>query len=204
MIPFPISFPPRHTMMSDLKELGVQISEKQLNKIGRFAGILIDNATRVNLMGPGEKNRLWRRHILESIPFSYQVNIDHSVIDIGSGNGFPGIVLSILGYRMNLLEPRRKRYLFLNRAVNELNLENCSVIPLRLEELDFEKDRKQFVARAVAPPSSLLKIIRNISGEGSILVCRQPEIRENCVCENFFELKSPPLDRGGFMVQYRV
>jgi len=191
-------------MLSDLNELGVQVSEKQLMKIGKFAGILIDSATRVNLLGPREKNRLWKRHFLESIPFGFLVNIDHGVIDIGSGNGFPGIVLSILGYRMKLLEPRRKRYLFLNRAVNELNLENCSVIPLRLEDMDYENERKQFVARAVAPPPSLLKMIRKVSGEGSILVCRQSEIYGNCACENFVELKSPPLDRGGFMVQYRV
>lgn len=191
-------------MLQDLEELGVDIDEKQLDLFGKFAGILLKRSAKVNLIGPGERHRLWKRHFLESVSYGFLIDINKTVVDIGSGNGFPGIVLSILGFHMILLEPRRKRHLFLSFAVKELGLDNCSIVPERLEDFKPEIGLEQFVARAVAPPASLLQIIGRITGKGSVLVYRQPEIAKNQRFENFIELKYPPLDRGGFLVQYRL
>lgn len=191
-------------MIEDIEELNAAVDEKQLELFGKFAGILLDRSARINLIGPRERGRLWRRHFLESIQYALLLNKDDAVVDIGSGNGFPGMILAIMGFRMILLEPRRKRYLFLDYASSELGLENCRTVLIRLEDFDPEEDVKQFVARAVAPPASLLARIGKISGKGSILVYRQPEISGNEEFESYVELNCPPLDRGGFLVQYRV
>ncbi len=191
-------------MIEDIEELNAAVDEKQLELFGKFAGILLDRSARINLIGPRERGRLWTRHFLESIQYALLLNMDDAVVDIGSGNGFPGMILAIMGFHMILLEPRRKRYLFLDYASSELGLENCRTVPIRLEDFDPEEDVKQFVARAVAPPASLLARIGEISGKGSILVYRQPEISGNDEFESYVELNCPPLDRGGFLVQYRV
>lgn len=203
-MPFPLSFPPLSAMIDDIEELGVDVDERQLQLFGEFAGILLDRSARTNLIGPRERTRLWRRHFLESIQYSLLVDKDQTVVDIGSGNGFPGMVLAIMGFRMILLEPRRKRNLFLNLAASKLCLENCTIIPLRLENFNPEDGVKQFIARAVAPPAVLLAKIGMVSGKGSRLVYRQSEISENGEFEGYIELICPPLDRGGFLVQYRV
>lgn len=191
-------------MLHDLEELGVDINEKQLELFGKFAGILLKRSAKVNLIGPRERHRLWKRHFLESVSYGFLIDINKTVVDIGSGNGFPGIVLSILGFHMILLEPRRKRHLFLTFAVNELGLDNCSIVPERLEDFKPEIGLDQFVSRSVAPPASLLQIIGRITGKGSVFVYRQPEIAQNQRFENIIELKYPPLDRSGFLVQYRL
>ena len=191
-------------MTEDIHELGINVDERELELFGEFAGILLERSARTNLIGPRERARLWRRHFLESIQFAFLLDRDHTVVDIGSGNGFPGIVLAIMGFRMILLEPRRKRYLFLGYAASELGLASCITLPLRLEDFDPQDDVKQFVARAVAPPVSLLSKISLVAGKGSTLLYRQPEILENEAFESYIELNCPPLDRSGFLVQYRV
>ena len=191
-------------MVEDINELKVSVDERQLELFGKFAGILLDRSARTNLIGPGERVRLWRRHFLESIQYALLLDRDRTVVDIGSGNGFPGMVLAIMGFRMILLEPRRKRHLFLGFAVSELGLSNCTTVQLRLEDFDPEDGVKQFVARAVAPPASLLTRIGTVAGKGSLLVYRQPEILENEEFDSYIELNCPPLDRSGFLVQYRV
>ncbi len=191
-------------MISDLEELGADVKERELELFGEFARILLERSERVNLMGPGERNRLWKRHFLESVQYGFLIDKDRAVVDIGSGNGFPGMVLAILGFRMILLEPRRKRHLFLAWASGKLGLENCITVPKRIEDYIPEDGVLQFVARSVAPPASLLKIISTVAGKGSMLVYRQPEISVNEDFEGYLKLCCPPLDRSGFLVQYRV
>lgn len=191
-------------MIDDLEELGADIDEIQLELFSKFAVILLDRSERANLIGPRERIRLWRRHFLESVQYGSMIDRHRTVVDIGSGNGFPGIVLAIMGFHMILLEPRRKRHLFLTWAVSELELINCVTVPKRLEDFNPEDGVKQFVARSVAPPLSLLAKIVDVAGKGSTLVYRQPEILENEEYENYMELSCPPLDRSGFLVQYRV
>lgn len=191
-------------MTDDLGELGIDFDERKLELFGEFASELMDKSRIMNLIGPGERPRLWRRHFLESVQYGLLVDKGRTVVDIGSGNGFPGMILAIMGFRMTLLEPRRKRYLFLKRAASELGLTDCITLPIRLEDFDPEDEVKQFVARSVAPPASLLSQIAIVAGKGSILVYRQPEISVNEEVERYIELNCPPLDRGGFLVQYRV
>ncbi len=191
-------------MRDDLDELGAEVNDNQLELLGKFAGMLLERSRTANLIGPGERIRLWRRHILESISYSFLLDRDRDVIDIGSGNGFPGMVLAIMGFKMILLEPRRKRYLFLGWTSGEMGIENCVTVPLRLEDYSPDEEKSQFIARSVAPPAHLLSKIEKIAGSDSTLVCRQPEISGKRKIESHLELRCPPLDRAGFLVQYRV
>lgn len=197
------AFPSREAMVSDLEEIGIEADPQAMRRMTDFSKMLLKRSRFVNLIGPGEINRLWRRHFLESCCYSLLMDLDEVTVDIGTGNGFPGLVLAILGFRMILLEPRRKRFLFLRHAVAELGLDHCRTEQCRLEDFRDAVRWRRYTARSVAPPEKLLDIIAGISGKGSTLIYRQP-----VVCaegdHRKVELRCPPLDRSGFLVQYRV
>jgi 16S rRNA (guanine(527)-N(7))-methyltransferase RsmG len=203
LCPMP-GFPGKNSMRKDLIELGLPSEEEVLNGMILFSRILMNRSRYANLIGPRERSRLWSRHILESAFYSRLLNRGSVVVDIGSGNGFPGIILAILGFEVLLLEPRRKRYLFLRHAVKELNISNCEIRQERLEEMGHTSNTLQFTARAVAPAAELVHTISGVAGNGSILVCGQTGLSDDTAMVSAVEFISPPLDRGGFLVQYRV
>ena len=196
---------PKHgTMEKDLGTLGVDVGQLRLEKFDLLADLLSRRAPVVNLVGPSELRRLWRRHFLESAAYSLLLDRSLPVADIGSGAGFPGLVLALLGYRMTLLEPRRKRRLFLLLALSELGLSDVTVEGTRIEDREAFPSPTQFTARAVAPPDVLLGLVSGAAAAGGALVCRvsgdipRPD-RSDCR-----PLPCPPLDRPGMLVQYRL
>ncbi len=205
----PPSFPSAEGMVDDAAEIGIEITKESAGRIIEFSRILLYRARTANLIGPGERQRLWSRHILESACYSLLLRRDQMVVDIGTGNGFPGMILAILGFRVSMVEPRRKRYLFLRHTAGELGLDNCTAVRSRIEDLELVSDVSfpkpaQFTVRSVAPPERLLDDVRRISGPGSTLVARKPGLSEQDDFAGIVELRCPPLDRSGFLVQYRV
>jgi 16S rRNA (guanine527-N7)-methyltransferase len=110
---------------------------------------------------PNDEDRLAERHIIESLavlvvwPFAEGA----SVLDLGSGSGFPGVPLIIMrpDLSMTLLESRQKKALFLTTIIRELHLPNCRVVNARAEELA-QNSGERFsivIARAVADLKTL-------------------------------------------------
>lgn len=191
-------------MREDLSEVSVTAGEEVLLKVVEFTRLLIERSISVNLMGPMEEERLWSRHILESFCYSRLLDPAVAVVDIGAGNGFPGMILACMGFSVTMLEPRRKRYLFLRSALDRLSLEGSRAVRSRIEDLDGPPSPCQYTARSVAPADELVRHVSALSGPGSILVVREPVVREGKGISAFIELRNPPLDRSGFLVQYRV
>ena len=95
-----------------------------------------------------------------------------SAIDIGTGAGFPGLILAIAmpDTKWYLVEPLKKRYSFLNYLKILLNLKNVEVVPKRLEEADIPKV-ELITSRAVMPTKEILKIATPyIQKNGTILL----------------------------------
>jgi 16S rRNA (guanine527-N7)-methyltransferase len=193
-------------MIAELRAIGVEAGAEAIERLANLAGLIRERASLVNLIGPSELPRLWSRHILESASYSLLLDKTLPVADIGSGAGFPGLVLAVLGCRhMTLIEPRRKRRLFLAHAVSSLGLDGVCLAPGRVQDAGPFLPFTQFTARAVAPPAILLGMIASICGKGSTLVCRVSS--ESEAAGGFTDsllLPSPPLDRQGMLVQYRV
>lgn len=198
------SFPGKSRMQKDCGLLKFDLNDKQAELLKEFAEILLRRSLKTNLIGPLERYRLWERHILESISYIQLLDCNRKVVDIGSGAGFPGLVLGILGMDMVLLEPRRKRHHFLSHVIERLALENTEVIPLRIEGVDPGILGNQFVARTVAPPEVLLELIRKKTDGQSKLVYRVPPDIGLTRGNKYIKLECPPLDRPGFLVQYRT
>jgi 16S rRNA (guanine(527)-N(7))-methyltransferase RsmG len=196
--------PSDETMKADLKALSICASNGQIGLLRCFCGLVGFWSKRVNLVGPLEMERLWRRHVLESASWCAFVPEGCPACDIGSGAGFPGVVLSILGRTMTLLEPRRPRYLFLTALREELGLSGLRIEKARIEEMA-SPEFPIYTARSVGPPPRILEALQKAGAAGGVLVCRLgPSQMPGPGAERTIELKVPPLDRPGVLVQYRV
>lgn len=123
----------------------------------KYVDILSSRGVDWGLIGPREVERLWPRHILNSVAVSSLIEPSSGVLDVGSGAGLPGIPLAILrpDLTVTLLEPLLRRFNFLTEAVQELGLhEQVQVERGRAED---QRSTYQVVTcRAVAPLPKLL------------------------------------------------
>ncbi len=137
------------------------VSRETLEKLQCYADHLVKWQRRINLVGPETLGDLWRRHMLDSAQLAGLVQ-KHSVfsapawLDLGSGAGFPGLVIAIWGGgRVHLVESREKKCAFLRHIVRELALET-DVHQRRIENLSaFPVDI--ITARALAPIDRLIE-----------------------------------------------
>jgi len=191
--------------VQDISRLGVAADESVIERLDEFT-VLIEKGAGGrfgNLLGPVEMGRLWNRHILESVAYIPFLEKEGPVVDIGSGAGFPGIVLALFGLETTLVESRRKRFLFLVWVRETMKLRNVNLLNGRIEECGPFPLPVAFTARAVENPAGLVQRISGVSREGFSLTVRTGEPYSAPGVEVVRELPSPPLDRPGFMVQFR-
>lgn len=134
-----------------------EVSGDSLAKVRRYADLLADDGVRRGLIGPREVPRLWGRHIINCAVVEEILPEGAQVIDVGSGAGLPGIVLGLLrpDLEVTLLEPLLRRTVFLEEAVEILELPNVQVRRGRAEEMRAELSADFVTARAVAPLARL-------------------------------------------------
>jgi len=105
--------------------------------LARFGQLVYTQVAQLSLVARGDRTVLYTRHILDSLnPIDLQSPPPSSVLDVGSGGGFPGIPLAIVWprTRFTILESREKKAGFLERVGRELGLRNVTVACARLEE----------------------------------------------------------------------
>ena len=110
------------------------------------------------LIGPRETDRLWQRHVLNSVAITGLTRADAELVDVGSGAGLPGIPLALLrpDLRVTLLEPLLRRVTFLTETVEALDLtDRVRVVRGRAE--DHAEQYDVVAARAVAPLARLVQ-----------------------------------------------
>ena len=153
-----------------------------------YGQILATTAVERGLIGPREVDRIWDRHIFNSLPLITLMPKGTTVIDIGSGAGLPGIVLGLArpDLQITLLEPLERRANFLSEVITQLGLTNLEVVRGRAEQ---HKSRYQIVtARAVAPLPKLMQISWRLIAPGGKLLALKGESAES-------ELATAPMSR---------
>ncbi len=125
--------------------------------ISRYVDILASTGVEWGLIGPREVDRLWERHILNSVALADLIPQGSRVVDVGSGAGLPGIPLAILrpDLEMTLLEPLLRRFRFLTHSVEDLGITHA----VRVVRARAEQHRSSYdvvLARAVAPLDRLI------------------------------------------------
>jgi 16S rRNA (guanine527-N7)-methyltransferase len=123
----------------------------------KYARLLAGPGVERGVIGPGEAERLWDRHLFNCAAIARLVPSRCSLADIGSGAGLPGIVLALLrpGVRVTLVEAMARRVAFLEECVAELDLANVDVVRGRAEDLAGHLVVDVVTARAVAPLDKL-------------------------------------------------
>lgn len=136
------------------------VSRETLERLERYDAMLRKWNRAINLVGSGSLRDLWRRHFLDSAQLLPLLppppeGRDRVLMDLGSGAGFPGLVLAILGVgRVHLCEADQKKAVFLREAARETGTEVC-VHDRRIEDLaPFPVD--VVTARACAPLARVL------------------------------------------------
>lgn len=132
--------------------------EQAWSRLTRFAQMLVDEGELRGLLGPRELDRLWTRHILNSTAVASFLPSSGRVADVGSGAGFPGVVLATMRPDLNfdLIETMERRAIWLSDVKDELNLENVDVIRSRAEDMPRNYSVDVVTARAVAALKKLV------------------------------------------------
>lgn len=130
---------PDPSTLSQIQEwVGAEASAQVVEKLQKYVDLVLSTNAQYNLMGPKEADHIWQRHILDSAQLYPMVQDLHPrlLMDIGSGAGFPGIVLSIMGVeRTILVESIQKKARFLQQVLDTLDLA-AEVRPERVEDLN--------------------------------------------------------------------
>lgn len=172
----------KEKFISELKKINIEISQEQLEKLEKYYELLIEYNSKINLTRIIEKEEVYLKHFYDSLTLSkiIDLNKEKSLCDLGSGAGFPGIVLKIFYPDLNitLIDSLNKRIKFLNDVIKELNLKKIEAIHIRIE--DFAKENIEIfdvvTARAVAPLNILLELGINLVKIGKYFVAMKGNI----------------------------
>ena len=149
----------------ELLKLNIKLDEERLNKLDKFYKLLILWNEKINLTTIKEENDVYLKHFYDSLTLIKAIDLekDITLLDVGTGAGFPGIVLKIVfpNLKITLLDSLNKRINYLNEIIKELELTDIETVCIRSE--DYARlNREKFdviVARAVSHLEILSEII---------------------------------------------
>ena len=153
----------KEEFIEQLNIINVKISEKQLKQLEDYYNLLIQWNKIMNLTAITTKEEIYLKHFYDSLTITKVINLHDidNLCDVGSGAGFPGIVLKIMypHLKITLIDSLNKRIKFLDEVIKKLQLKNIQTIHTRIEEYGIY-NREKFdivVARAVASLNILLE-----------------------------------------------
>ena len=122
----------------NLKQINVELNEKQLEMLEIYANFLMEYNSHTNLTAIKEKNEIYLKHFYDSLTLvkGIDLNAINSLVDIGTGAGFPGMVLKIVYPHLNvvLIDSNNKKVTFLKQLIEKIQLQNVEAINVRSEE----------------------------------------------------------------------
>ncbi len=150
--------------VQELNNLNISISEFQLEQLDKFYNLLISWNEKINLTAITAKNDVYLKHFFDSLTLIKAIDLKQelTVLDVGTGAGFPGIVLKIVfpNLKITLLDALKKRVDYLKIIIKELDLKDIDVIWSRAEEYT-KINREKYdlvVARAVSDLKVLVEL----------------------------------------------
>ncbi len=178
-------------------------------KFEQYATLLREWSGRMNLVAPSTLSDIENRHIADSAQLADVLPRDVDVVDLGSGAGFPGVVLAILGWRVTCIESIGKKATFLNAVKDALGLDNLTVYHGRVEEFVKKMPAKPgnivFTARAFASLSKIMDYVASTKCRLFLLKGREipAEIAEAEKRYRFEYELTPSRTGDGFIISVR-
>ena len=168
----------REEFIAELEKLGITLTTEQEIKLEKFYNLLIEWNQKINLTRILEKEDVYLKHFYDSLTITKVVDLSkiETLCDVGTGAGFPGIVLKIVypNLKITLVDSLLKRVNYLNIIIKELELENIKAIHTRGEDL---KETFDIVtARAVANIEKLLIYTMHLVNKNGSLIAMKGNI----------------------------
>ncbi len=151
----------------ELKGLGVNVSRETMARLETYAALLVKWQAKINLVGPATLPDLWRRHFLDSAQLLPLLPKESGqLVDLGSGAGFPGLVLAMLtDWQVHLIDSDQRKCAFLRQVALETGiLDRVSIHAQRFEAVT-PFPAGIVTARACAPLSDLLSYAAPFIGD---------------------------------------
>lgn len=146
----------KEEFVEEVKKLNIEVTDDKLELLEKFYNLLIEWNEKINLTTIVEKDKVYLKHFYDSLTLSKEIDFTQniSLCDVGSGAGFPGIVIKIFfpNVKITLIDSLQKRVNYLNEVIKKLNLKDIKAEHYRMEDYSrlHEEEFDYITARAVA------------------------------------------------------
>ena len=188
-------------MTSGAQSYGISLDSRTLDRFERYESLVREWSTGTNLVSRGDLDRFAEYHLLDSLKVASCLDFGRirRLLDFGSGAGLPGIPLALAfpHIAISLVDSRKKRCIFLDTAVRELDLEQATVVCGKLERLErsFDGSFDAVITRGTVSLEGFYRsAARFLSPGGSLVAIKGDHIEEE------FERLSSAVDRSAFNI----
>ena len=153
-------------------EMGVRLDETQVDLLWRYGSLLRERNQHLNLTSIESPEGILTLHMLDSLSVVSHLGDARTVVDVGTGGGFPGVALAVAcpERRFVLVDGTQKKIRFVAEALETLGIRNAEALPLRAENMPKDRRFDVVVARAVATLADLVHNAGRLVGTGGRLL----------------------------------
>ena len=183
-----------------IEDLGITCDDDKLSRLNKYYEMLVEYNKVMNLTGITDKNQVYLKHFYDSLTIAKVINLNdyNTLCDIGTGAGFPGLVIKVLypHLKVTLVDSLNKRINFLNDVIKELGLTDIETVHARIEDYAHNnKDKFDIVtARAVAPLNILLEYAIPITKVNSYFIAMKGKVEEEFTYNNALKVLKSVVD----------
>ncbi len=164
--------------IEELNKLGINATKEQLSKLEEYFNLLIEWNSKINLTRITDKEEVYLKHFYDSLTINKIIDLNdyNTLCDIGTGAGFPGVVLKIFYPHLDivLVDAREKKLKFLDEVINKLQLKGIRTIHIRAEEYNEKFDI--VTSRAVANIEKLMDYTMHLVKKNGKLIAMKADI----------------------------
>lgn len=164
--------------LEELKKINIELTKEQKSQLEKFYQLLIEWNKQINLTRITDKEDVYLKHFYDSLTISKVIDLSKidTLCDVGTGAGFPGIVLKIVypNLKITLVDSLQKRINYLNQITKELNLKDIKAIHTRGE--DYKETFDVVTSRAVANIETLVKYTMHLVNKKGIFIAMKGNI----------------------------
>jgi len=186
--------------IEEVEKLNISLSEKQQKQLEKYYKLLVEWNEKINLTSITDKQEVYLKHFYDSLTFIKILDLskEESLCDVGTGAGFPGIVLKIAfpHLKLTLIDALNKRLEFLKVVCENLCLDNVEFIHARAEDYS-KKVREKYdvvTARAVAKLNVLLEYCSPLVKKGKYFIAMKGKESELELCDNAIRILNLKLE----------
>lgn len=168
----------KEQFFQELNKINIKITEEQLIKLDKFYKLLVEWNKKINLTRIIQEEDVYLKHFYDSLTITLATDLSkvETLCDVGSGAGFPGIVLKILfpNLKITLIDSLQKRVNYLNEVIKELDLNDIKAIHVRAENYNEKFD--VVTSRAVANINKLVNYTMHLVNKDGIFIAMKGNI----------------------------